>query len=151
MARLHDPSPLEPINPPELGVPQGYSNGLLAPAGGRLLFIAGQIAWDQQQKLVGEDFPTQFGQALSNVVTVVTAAGGRPTDLAQLTIYVTDRQEYLGNLKAVGAAYRQIMGRHYPTMALVEIRALLEPGARVEIQGMAVLQESAPAGDSDGP
>lgn len=128
-----------PVNPESLGAPRGYSNGMLAPAGGRLLAIAGQIAWDAEQRLAAEDFPGQFEQALANVLEVVDAAGGRAEDLVQLTIYVVDRSEYLAALKAIGEAYRRLMGRHYPTMALVEVQALLEPGARVEIQGLAVL------------
>ncbi len=128
-----------PINPSELGAPSGYSHGMLAPAGGRLLFVAGQVAWDAERRLVAEDFVGQFEAALANVVKVVEGAGGRPEHLARLTLYVTDRREYLAELGAVGAAYRRVMGRHYPAMALLEVAALLEPGARVEIEGTAVL------------
>ncbi len=131
---------LLPINPAALGAPRGYSNGMLAPEGGRLLFVAGQIGWDEEQNLVGGGFAGQFAQALANVVAVVREAGGEPADLGSLTIYVVDTREYLATLKEVGAAYREIMGRHYPTMALVAVRALLEPRARVEIQGMAVIK-----------
>lgn len=133
-----------PINPPALGAPRGYSNGMLGPAGGRLLAIAGQIAWNAEQKIVSDDFAAQFEQALGNVVEVVRAAGGEPADVVQLTIYVVDRHEYLATLKEVGAAWRRLMGRHYPTMALVEVAALLEPGAKVEIQGLAVLPPQEP-------
>lgn len=131
---------LESINPESLGAPKGYSNGILAPRGGRLLFVAGQVAWDASQKVVSDDFAVQFGQALSNVVAVVRAAGGGPEHLARLTLYVTDRREYTGALKEVGQAYRKVMGRHYPAMALIEIKALLEEGAKVEIEGTAVLE-----------
>jgi enamine deaminase RidA (YjgF/YER057c/UK114 family) len=130
---------LEPINPESLGAPRGYSNGMLAPAGGRLLFVAGQIGWDGRQRLVGESFLAQFGQALENVAAVVRAAGGAPEHLARLTLYVVDRRDYLADLKAVGEAYRRVLGRHYPAMALVEVQALLEPGAKVEIEATAVL------------
>lgn len=130
---------MEPINPQALGAPRGYSNGMLAPAGGRLLAIAGQIAWNEQQELVSDDFAAQFAQALGNVVAVVEEAGGQAGDIAQLTIYVVDRFVYVRQLKQVGAAYRELMGKHFPTMALVEVKALLEPGAQVEIQGLAVL------------
>lgn len=130
---------LEPINPESLGAPRGYSNGMLAPAGGRLLFVAGQIGWDGRQRLVGESFIEQFGQALENVAAVLRAAGGAPEHLARLTLYVVDRREYLADLKAVGEAYRRVLGRHYPAMALVEVQALLEPGAKVEIEATAVL------------
>ena len=127
------------VNPPELGSPRGYSNGILAPAGGRLLFVAGQIAWDGEQRLVAADFPGQFAQALANAVTVVRAAGGGPEHVARLTLYVTDRRQYLADLPAVGEAYRRVMGRHYPAMALLEVQALLEPGALVEIEATAVV------------
>ncbi len=128
-----------PVNPAALGSPRGYSNGMLAPAGGRLLFVAGQVGWDEDQQIVEGGFAAQFAQALRNVVTVVREAGGGPADLGNLTIFTVDHREYLATLKEVGAAYREIMGLHYPAMALVTIRGLLEPGARVEIQGIAVI------------
>lgn len=128
------------INPESLGAPRGYSNGLLAPAGGRLLFVAGQVAWDGAQRIVSERFAEQFRQALANVLTVVREAGGGPEDLGRLTIYVTDKAEYLAELPAVGQAYREQMGRHYPAMALVEVAGLVEPGAKVEIEATAVIR-----------
>jgi enamine deaminase RidA (YjgF/YER057c/UK114 family) len=127
------------INPEALGAPSGYSNGMLAPAGGRLLTVAGQVAWDSEHKITSDAFPGQFAQALSNVLTVVHEAGGRAAHLAQLTIFVTDHREYVANVKEVGAEYRRLMGRHFPAMALVEVKALLEAGAKVEIQALAVL------------
>ena len=127
------------INPRELGSPSGYSNGVLAPAGARILFVAGQIAWDRQHRLVSDDFVEQFEQALRNVASVVREAGGSPTGIARLTIYVTDKQQYLDNLDAVGKAYRRVMNRHFPAMALVEVQALLDPGARVEIEATAAI------------
>jgi enamine deaminase RidA (YjgF/YER057c/UK114 family) len=132
-------NPFETINPAALGHPRGYSNGMLAPAGGRLLFIAGQVGWDEGQRLVGEDFTSQFEQALSNVLAVVREAGGAPRDIGRLTLYVVDKREYQEALAEVGAAYRRLMGKHFPAMALVEVAGLLEPGARVEIEGTAVL------------
>lgn len=128
-----------PVNPPELGQPRGYNNGMLAAAGGRLLFVAGQIAWDREQKIVSDDFAEQFAQALDNVLAVVRMARGAPEHLAQLTIFVVDRRAYLDALGEIGSAYRTRMGSHYPAMALVEVRALLDPRAQVEIQGMAVI------------
>jgi enamine deaminase RidA (YjgF/YER057c/UK114 family) len=112
---------------------------VLAPAGGRLLFVAGQVGWDAGQRLVGAGFAEQFGQALANVLAVVREAGGAPEDVARLTLFVTDKQEYQAALKAVGEAYRRLMGRHYPAMALVVVAGLLEPGAKVEIEATAVL------------
>lgn len=132
-------SSLQPINPEELGAHRGYSHGILAPAGGRLLFVAGQIAWDREQRLAAYDFPGQFGRALENVLAVVREAGGGPEHVARLTVYVTDHREYLAELAEVGSAYRAVMGRHYPAMALVEVQALLVPEAKVEIEATAVL------------
>lgn len=140
-------SGLQPINPAELGAPRGYSHGMLAPAGGRLLFVAGQIAWDGERRLVASDFPGQFDRALENAVAVVRAAGGGPEHVARLTLYVTDRRQYLADLAAVGDAYRRVMGRHYPAMALLEVQALLEPGALVEIEATAVLPPEPKHGD----
>lgn len=130
---------LEAVNPERLGAPRGYSHGTLAPAGSRLLAVAGQIAWDEDRRIVSDRFFEQFGRALANVVAVVREAGGRPEHVIRLTIYVTDRDEYLGQLAEVGAAYRAVMGRHFPAMALVQVAALLDPGARVEIEALAAL------------
>jgi enamine deaminase RidA (YjgF/YER057c/UK114 family) len=108
-------------------------------AGGRYLAIAGQIGWNERNELVGEAFIEQAGQALRNVVTVLRAAGGEPADLVRLTWYVTDKREYRDNAAALGAAYREIVGTHYPAMALVQVADLLEDGAKVEIEATAVL------------
>jgi enamine deaminase RidA (YjgF/YER057c/UK114 family) len=127
------------INPESLGAPRGYSNGVLTDSTGRLLFIAGQVAWDQHQQIVSEDFVEQFDRALANVITVVSAAGGSPTQVVRLVIYVTDRDEYRQRTKAVGERYRKHMGKHFPAMVLVEVKGLLDDAAKVEIEGMAVL------------
>lgn len=127
------------VDPEELGAPRGYSNGVIAPAGSRLLFVAGQIGWGPGQKLVDGGFVAQYGQALANVLVVVRAAGGAPDDVVRLTSYVTDRAVYLERLRQVGEVYRRLMGRHFPAMALVEVAALLEPGALVEIEATAAL------------
>lgn len=129
----------EIVNPASLGAPRGYSNGILAAPGGRLLFVAGQVAWNDKQEIVSEAFPRQFGQALENVAAVVSAAGGQPEHVVRLTIYVTDKREYLAEIGKVGAEYRRVMGRHFPAMALLEVRGLVEPGAKVEIEATAVL------------
>jgi len=131
---------LEALEPEGWKAPRGYANGLVAPAGARLVFVAGQIAWDAEQKLVGAgDFAAQFRQALANVLAVVAAAGGEPQHLASLTVFVTDKQEYLASTKALGALWRELVGRHYPAMALVEVKGLLEPGAKVELQALAAV------------
>jgi enamine deaminase RidA (YjgF/YER057c/UK114 family) len=127
------------INPESLGVPRGYSNGMLAEAGGKLLFVAGQIGWNEQQKLVSGDFVEQFDQALANVMTVVAAAGGTADNVARLVIYVTDKNEYKGHLRQLGERYRARMGKHFPAMVLVEVKSLLDDAAKVEIEAMAVL------------
>jgi enamine deaminase RidA (YjgF/YER057c/UK114 family) len=117
--------------------PRGYSNGVRAR--GETLAVAGQIGWDATQRLVDGGFAAQFEQALANVVAVVRAAGGAPEHLVSLTVYVTDRAAYVAAAPALGEVYRRVMGRHYPAMALVVVAGLLEPGALVEIQGLAVL------------
>ena len=131
---------LEFINPESLGAPRGYSNGVLSRRGAALLFIAGQIAWDEQQRLVSADFVEQFERALANVITVVRAAGGAPEQIARLVIYVTDKSEYCARRREVGERWRAQMGRHFPALALVEVKSLLEDEAQVEIEGIAVLE-----------
>ena len=126
------------INPESLGAPHGYANGVLAEPG-RLLFIAGQIAWDQQQQIVANDLVGQFDQALANVVAVVNEAGGKPEQIARLVIYVTDKNDYKSQMKEIGERYRARMGKHFPAMVLVEVAGLLEDRAKIEIEGIAVL------------
>ena len=127
------------INPESLGAPRGYSNGALSNPGARILFIAGQIAWDEQQQIVSDDLVEQFDRALGNVITVVAEAGGQPGMLARLIIYVTDKNEYRDRMKEIGECYRARMGKHFPAMVLVEVKGLLEDRARIEIEGTAVL------------
>ena len=129
----------EIINPESLGAPRGYANGVLTQAGGRLLFIAGQVAWDQNQQIVSDDLVEQFDRALANVLTIVSEAGGSAQQIARLVIYVTDKNEYRDHMKEVGKRYRARMGKHFPAMVLVEVKSLLEDGARIEIEGVAVL------------
>src|SRR5918998_4400800 len=130
---------MKTINPKSLGRPRGYSNGQLTREGPRLLFVAGQIGWDEQQRLVGEDFVEQFDRALRNVLAVVAEAGGAPGSVARLVVYVTDKREYKSRTREIGERWRALMGRHYPAMALVEVRGLLEDGAKIEIEAAAVL------------
>jgi enamine deaminase RidA (YjgF/YER057c/UK114 family) len=126
------------INPEPLGSPRGYTNGLVAD-NGRLLFIAGQIAWDQNQTIVSDDFVEQFDQALANVITVAREAGGGPDNIARLVIYVTDKLEYRERTKEVGERYRKHMDKHFPAMVLVQVAGLLDDRAKVEIEAIAVL------------
>lgn len=130
---------LEIINPEALGAPKGWNHGLLAPAGGRLLFVAGQTARDESGLVVEGGLLTQWDRALANVLAVVEAAGGGPGDVARMTVYVTDRDAYLASLHDLGEVWRRRMGRHYPAMALVVVSALLDRGAMVEIEAAAVL------------
>ena len=119
---------------------RGYANGVLVSDPARLVYVAGQVAWDAEQQLVGAgDFPAQFRQALANVVSVVRAAGGLPEHLVRLTIYVTDKAAYLRSTEAVGRHWREVVGKHYPAMALVQVADLLEEGALVEIEATAAL------------
>jgi enamine deaminase RidA (YjgF/YER057c/UK114 family) len=125
------------VNPTGLVPPRGYSHGIAAE--GRLLFVAGQVGWDGNGQMVGDRFADQFDQALANVMQVVAAAGGAPDSVARMTIFVTDCAEYRTAEREIGDRYRARMGRHYPAMTLVEVQALLEPGAKVEIEATAVL------------
>jgi enamine deaminase RidA (YjgF/YER057c/UK114 family) len=127
------------INPASLGFPRGYSNGVLTEPGGRLLFVAGQIAWNERQEIVNTDFVDQFDRALANVIAVVTEAGGKPDQIVRLVIYVTDRDEYRTRTQEVGERYRTHMGKHFPAMVLVEVKGLLDSDAMVEIEAVAVL------------
>ena len=117
--------------------PRGYANGMVVE--GRVLFIAGQIGWESDGSWKHTDLAGQFGKALENVVAVLRAGGGAVEQLASLTIYVTDVEAYRRDHKAIGAAYRAVLGKHFPAMALVGVTALVEPRAVVEIQGFAVL------------
>ena len=134
------------INPEALGQPRGYSNGILF-EGGSVLFIAGQIGWDRDSRIVSDDFADQFAQALGNVLAVVREAGGQPENIGRLLIFVTDKGEYNAQLRAIGSAYRQLMGKHFPAMSLVEVSSLLEPLAKVEIEALAVIPAAPPSGD----
>jgi enamine deaminase RidA (YjgF/YER057c/UK114 family) len=126
-----------PVNPPSLAPPRGYSHGMKG--SGEVLFVAGQVGWDGEGRMVQGDFVAQFAQALDNVLAVVAAAGGSPESVARLVIYVTDKREYRARRREVGEAYRRRMGKHFPAMALLEVRGLLEDDARVEIEAVALL------------
>ncbi|HKR61114.1 MAG TPA: RidA family protein [Pyrinomonadaceae bacterium] len=127
------------INPETLGTPSGFSNGVLTEPAAKFLFIAGQIAWDADQKIISDDFVEQFDRALANVIAVVREAGGMPEQIARLVIYVTDKQEYRRRTREIGERYRARMGKHFPAMVLVEVKSLLDDRAQVEIEGIAAL------------
>src|SRR5690606_27574451 len=118
---------------------KGWTNGLLAPAGGRILFVAGQTARDAAGRIVGDDVVAQWERALDNVLAVVRAAGGGPEHIGRMTIFVTSRAEYLESRRALGEVWRRLMGSHYPAMTLVEVSALVDEGARVEVEATAVV------------
>lgn len=131
--------PFTLINPESLGKPSGYSHGLLADASGKLLFISGQIAWNEKQQIVSSDFVEQFDRALANVKTVVLEANGTPEHIVRLIVYVTSKSEYRARTREVGERYRKHMGKHFPAMVLVEVAGLLDDQAQVEIEGMALI------------
>jgi len=127
------------LQPPAWARAKGFSNGIAA--SGRLVFIAGQIGWTGEGKWEARDFAGQFRQALKNIIEVLREARGKPEHIVRLTWYVIDKKEYLAALREVGAAYRDLMGRHYPTMAVVQVSGLVEDEARLEIEATAVVPE----------
>jgi enamine deaminase RidA (YjgF/YER057c/UK114 family) len=132
---------MERINPAELARPSGFSHAVAAPAG-RMVFLAGQIGMDRNGRVVPGGVVAQFEQALGNLLTALAAAGGHPSDLASLTIYLTDVPEYQARAKEIGAAWRRLAGSDYPAMAGVGVTKLWLPDAVVEIQGIAVVGRS---------
>lgn len=126
----------EAVNPPALGEAKGYANGVVAT--GKTLFVAGQVGWDKEHRFP-DDFTAQFERALANVLEVVAAAGGKPESIARMTIYVTDKAQYTESTREIGRIWREKLGRWYPAMTLVEVKALLEDAALVELEATAVL------------
>jgi enamine deaminase RidA (YjgF/YER057c/UK114 family) len=123
------------LQPPGWPQPKGYANGIEANG---VVFTGGMIGWDETGAFPHEDLAGQAGQALRNIVAVLAEAGAGPEDIVRLTWYVTDREEYLAQAKDLGEAYRAVMGRHYPAMAVVVVAGLLERAAKVEIEATAV-------------
>jgi enamine deaminase RidA (YjgF/YER057c/UK114 family) len=120
--------------------PKGYTNGVAVR--GRQVWIAGQIGWNEQQQLVNDRFCDQLRQALRNIVSVLAEAGAGPEHLVRLTWFITSREEYHAQLPQIGAVYREVIGRHYPPMSVVQVVALMEPRAKVEIEGTAVIPDA---------
>ena len=131
---------MQTLQPPTWAKPRGFANGIAA--SGKLVFIAGQVGWTPDGEWQARDFAGQFRQTLKNIVEVLAQAGGKPQHIVRLTWYVLDKQEYLASLKDVGVAYRAVMGRHFPTMAVVQVTGLVEPEARLEIEATAVIPEN---------
>ncbi len=128
------------VNPASLAQPKGYTHGIKIAGASTLVFLGGQVAWDNNGRLVGEnDIVAQFDKALENLLVVVLDAGGKAENIGKLNIYVTDKAAYLSRMREAGQAYRKHMGKHYPAMTLVEVKSLYEDGAMVEIEGLAVL------------
>jgi enamine deaminase RidA (YjgF/YER057c/UK114 family) len=128
---------LEILQPPTWAKPRGYSNGISTQ--GKLIFISGQIGWDEQGHFQAKDFLPQTEQALKNILAVLETGGGKPEHLVRMVWYITDKAEYLANMKELGQVYRSLMGSHYPTMTMVQVSALIENEAKVEIEAMAVI------------
>ncbi|MDX8532840.1 RidA family protein [Mesorhizobium sp. VK25A] len=127
------------LQPEGWAKPIGYANGVAAH--GRLVFVGGQVGWNGQCQFETDDFVGQVRQTLANVVAVLAEAGGEPRHITSMTWYFTDKAEYLANLKGIGVAYRDVIGRHFPAMAAMQVVALVEDRAKVEIQAMAVIPE----------
>jgi enamine deaminase RidA (YjgF/YER057c/UK114 family) len=130
-------SPHQMLHPRHWKRAKGYANGIAAE--GRIVFVAGQIGWNADQKFESQDFVAQTRQALQNIVAVVREAGGTPEHITRLTWFITDKKEYLSRLAEVGDAYRSVMGTHFPAMTMVQVVALVEDAAKVEIEASAVL------------
>ncbi len=128
---------MQVLQPPGWPRPKGYSNGIAAE--GRLVFIAGMVGWNEAERFETDALAGQVRQALKNLLAVLAQAGGKAAHICRMTWYVTDKQEYLAHLRELGAAYREVIGNHFPAMTLVEVSALVEDGAKVEIEATAVV------------
>jgi enamine deaminase RidA (YjgF/YER057c/UK114 family) len=127
------------LHPPGWAAPKGYSNGVSTR--GRQIYLAGQIGWNESQQLVSSRFAAQVRQALQNIMALLAQAGGRPEHLVRLTWFVTSLDEYRAELKEIGTAYRDVLGRYYPPMSVVQVVSLVEQGAKVEIEATAVVPD----------
>jgi enamine deaminase RidA (YjgF/YER057c/UK114 family) len=127
------------LQPPGWAKPKGYSNGIVAK--GRMVFVSGQVGWNAEEKLAASDFVGQARQALSNIVAILAEAGAKPEHMVRMTWYVGDRREYLASAKALGEAYREVIGRHYPVMTAIQVAGFVEDGAKLEIEVTAVVPD----------
>jgi enamine deaminase RidA (YjgF/YER057c/UK114 family) len=128
------------LQPPDWVPPKGYANGIAAR--GTMVFVGGQIGWNGQQQFESDDFVTQARQALRNVVAILAEAGAGPEHITRMTWYVTDKHEYVASYRALGAAYREVIGRHFPAMTAVQVTALIEDRAKVEIEATAMVPDA---------
>ncbi len=129
------------LQPAGWAQPKGYANGVVA--SGRQVFIGGQVGWDAECRFASADFVAQARQALANIVAILAEAEGKPEHIVRLTWYVVDKREYIAAYRELGRAYRTVMGRHYPAMTAVQVAALIEDAARVEIEATAVIPVAA--------
>ena len=136
---------MQTLHPKNWTHASGYSHGVAAE--GRHVFVAGQFGWNERHEIVSDDFVAQVEQALQNIVAILAEAEARPEDLVRLTWYVTDKQEYLARTTEVGQVYRSVIGRHFPAMTLVQVSALVEDRAKVEIEATAVVPHTRPGGE----
>lgn len=130
---------MEFLQPENWVKPKGYANGVAAK--GRMVFTGGLIGWDGNEKFPSDDFGDQVNQTFANIVAVLAEANAKPEHLVRLTWYITDKQEYLASLKKIGSAYREHFGRHFPTMAVVQVAGLMEDEAKVEIEATAIIED----------
>lgn len=130
---------MKKLQPPDWAEPKGYSNGVAAR--GTLIFVGGQIGWSAAQKFESDDFVAQTRQALLNIAAVLKAGGAAPEHMVRMTWFITNRKEYASRLKEIGSAYREVMGRNFPSMTCVEVSALVEERALVEIEVTAVIPD----------
>jgi len=128
------------LQPPDWAAPKGYANGIAAR--GTTIFVGGQIGWNGQQQFESDDFVAQARQALRNVLAVMAEAGALPEHITRMTWFVTDKREYVASYRALGAAYREVVGRHFPAMTAVQVAALIEDRAKVEIEATAVVPDA---------
>ena len=135
--------PIETLLPEGWPRPKGYAAGIRVPAGRDLVFVAGMVGWDRSERIVSADFVAQFEQALRNVLAVVETAGGSAQDVVRMTVFVTDRGAYRSRLPEIGQAWKRVMGRSFPAMALLQVAGLLEEGALVEIEATAAIASKA--------
>jgi enamine deaminase RidA (YjgF/YER057c/UK114 family) len=128
------------LQPADWAPPKGYANGIAAR--GTMIFVGGQIGWNGQQQFESDDFATQARQALRNVLAILAEAGAGPEHITRMNWYVTDKREYVASYRALGAAYREVIGRHFPAMTAVQVTALIEDRAKVEIEATAVVPDA---------
>ncbi len=130
---------MKALLPPGWPRPKGYANGISAK--GRLIFTAGVVGWDEEERFAAQDLVGQFRQVLRNTLAVLAEDGAGPEHIVRMTWYITDRSDYLACIREIGAVYRELIGRHYPAMAVVQVAGLIEPAARIEIETTAVVPE----------